>query len=115
MIEPIFLSTDDWYSLWGKTYFKVLKKPESSVVFQTSLIIWRGEFPELDSISKDPAFGFYFSVTSGGQYFGATTGEVFYHQSFKDPAGFLKSVKKKFPEYGFYLESNYKQHFKQLF
>lgn len=115
MLEPIYLTTDNWYSLWGKTYFKVLKEPESIVVFQTSLIVWRGEVPELDCISQNPSFGFYFSITKDRQYFGACLGDVFYQQSSKDPAGFLKSVKKSFPEYGNFLESNYKENFKQLF
>ena len=114
MLEPIYLTSADWLSIFT-TSFKILKEREDGVIFQTSLSIWRGDIPELDLIYPYSQYGFYFSASNNGSFYGACLGKTYYHQvPLSDPRSFLAEVKSKFPEYGQFLEKNYKQFFPSL-
>jgi len=109
MLEPKLLNTQEWGGT-DTSSFKILKEPENIVLFQTSLIIFRGDIPELDEIHPHGSYGFYFSIWSNGGFFGATPDGTFYHFN-HEGASVLKSIKKHFPEYGSYLNDNYKKSF----
>lgn len=109
MLEPKILNTQEWAGT-NASSFKILKESEDVVLFQTSLILFKGDIPELDAIHPHDSYGFYFSIWSNGGFFGATPDGTFYHFS-EEPASVLKSIKKHFPEYGNYLTDNYKKYF----
>lgn len=114
MLEPTYLSSVDWQSVW-QTSFKILKEPEDKISFQTSLTIFSGDIPELDKIYPYETYGFYFSATNTGFFHGACLGRTYYSVNpLNDPRSFLLDVKKYFPEYGDFLEKNYKPIFRSL-
>ena len=110
MLEPKLLTSQEWGGTKTSS-FKIIKEPEDIILFQTSLIVFRGDIPELDLIYPHDSYGFYFSIWSNGGFFGATPDGCFFHQSGEEPMAVLKSIKKCFPEYGSYLTDNYKQYF----
>ena len=114
MLEPTYLSSADWQSVW-QTAFKILKEPEDKISFQASLTVFSGDIPELDKIYPYETYGFYFSTTNTGFFHGACLGRTYYSVSpLNDPRSFLFDVKKHFPEYGDFLEKNYKPIFRSL-
>lgn len=114
MLEPVYLSSADWESVSG-TSFKVLKEPEDKINFQTSLNIFAGDIPELDKLYPYERYGFYFSSSKEGFFFGVCLGNTYYSViPLNDPRSFLNDVKKSFPEYGEFLEKNYKPIFRSL-
>ncbi len=114
MINPIMLTLNSWQS-HQTNCFKILAGPESGIIFQTSLILSKGRLID-HNISYDyPTYGFYFSATDKRFFFGACLGRTYYKNDvLKDQTDFLSDVKKSFPEYGKFLESNYKSIFKTL-
>ena len=111
MLEPTYLTLSEWDSAKG-TFFKVLKEEDEKVLFQTSLMVNSGDIPELDSIYPYPTYGFHFFATKSGFYFGACIGRVFYStDALSNSKEFLTHVKKCFPEYGLFLDKNYKSMF----
>ena len=112
MLEPTYLTLEEWDSIRG-TCFKILKEEDEKVLFQISFMVNRGDIPELDPIYPYPTYGFYFSATKSGFYFGACLGKTFYSSdTLSNSKDFLSYVKLKFPEYGFFLEKNYKSMFR---
>lgn len=112
MLDPIYLTLEEWDSV-RETSFKILKEEGEKVLFQTSLVVNRGDIPQLDSTYPYPSYGFYFSSTKSGFYFGACLGKTFYSSdTISNSKEFLSYVKLKFPEYGYFLEKNYKSMFR---
>ena len=114
MISPIYLSLDNWKSQ-QKDCFKILQSPENGIIFQASLILSRDQVVDPATAYDYPIYGFHFFATDKRFFFGACLGRTYYNTDvLKDQSTFLSDVKRTFPEYGKFLESNYKSIFKTL-
>lgn len=114
MISPIYLSLDEWKSQQTDC-FKILQAPENGIIFQTTLILSKDQVADPVTAYDYPTYGFHFFATDKRFFFGACLGRTYYNiDNFKDQSAFLSDVKRTFPEYGKFLESNYKSIFKTL-